>query len=454
MAMHRESGNMPHYQQQTMATSQPTVHNNHSTFANQNRFNMGQPRQHYQQQQQQQHLHPQMMGPSHCQMQQFAGATPVQGYPPPQSMLVRPPVSNVNVPAATSMQQNYPSGSNATVVNNQQAVMQQQSGQVQQQQHQQMPQHVTNQHEQPSYAQTSPSNVNRGSYEEAAFSQQQQQMQRQRHYQEQQQEQQQQQQQQQHRRGSNSQEEFHQVTRQETTLPASEESGTSAKETPDYPSNEMAPSSENTSGSASCNNDSAKDIPCERRESSTPGEIGGSPAVSISNSRPSIESKDEPVRDLEDEADDEAKLNLISKEHESDDDDVNTIQAKSGVEDDDLLSLKDTETAEEEEEEIAAQMSDSSKVPVEISSDADAQNIQPPKVLVPTGWRRLALSDAVIYYSPSGIQIKSMEEAKSYLLTDGTCKCGLECPMDINKSFDFDIKVRHILLLFYTGRYS
>lgn len=39
--------------------------------------------------------------------------------------------------------------------------------------------------------------------------------------------------------------------------------------------------------------------------------------------------------------------------------------------------------------------------------------------------------------SPSGIQLKSKDEVKSYLLKEGTCKCGLECPLNL-ESFDFD----------------
>lgn len=35
--------------------------------------------------------------------------------------------------------------------------------------------------------------------------------------------------------------------------------------------------------------------------------------------------------------------------------------------------------------------------------------------------------------SPSGTALSSLEEVKTYLLTDGTCKCGLECPLVIQK---------------------
>uniref|UniRef100_A0A8C5GJP9 Methyl-CpG binding domain protein 5 n=1 Tax=Gouania willdenowi TaxID=441366 RepID=A0A8C5GJP9_GOUWI len=40
--------------------------------------------------------------------------------------------------------------------------------------------------------------------------------------------------------------------------------------------------------------------------------------------------------------------------------------------------------------------------------------------------------------SPSGSVLSSLEQVKSYLLTDGTCKCGLECPLILHKVFNFD----------------
>uniref|UniRef100_A0A8C2XRJ2 Methyl-CpG binding domain protein 5 n=1 Tax=Cyclopterus lumpus TaxID=8103 RepID=A0A8C2XRJ2_CYCLU len=40
--------------------------------------------------------------------------------------------------------------------------------------------------------------------------------------------------------------------------------------------------------------------------------------------------------------------------------------------------------------------------------------------------------------SPSGSVLSSLEQVKIYLLTDGTCKCGLECPLILHKVFNFD----------------
>ncbi|KAJ8358932.1 hypothetical protein SKAU_G00154570 [Synaphobranchus kaupii] len=57
---------------------------------------------------------------------------------------------------------------------------------------------------------------------------------------------------------------------------------------------------------------------------------------------------------------------------------------------------------------------------------------------VPIGWRRTVESGAVAYISPSGTILSSVEEVGSYLLTDGTCKCGLECPLVVHKVFNFD----------------
>ena len=41
-------------------------------------------------------------------------------------------------------------------------------------------------------------------------------------------------------------------------------------------------------------------------------------------------------------------------------------------------------------------------------------------------------------FSPSGIQLKTLEEIKEYLATEGTCKCGLNCPLNVQNAFDFD----------------
>ena len=50
----------------------------------------------------------------------------------------------------------------------------------------------------------------------------------------------------------------------------------------------------------------------------------------------------------------------------------------------------------------------------------------------------------VVLFSPSGIELKSKEEVKEYLTREGTCKCGLECPLLLDSVFDFDVEVRFL----------
>ncbi|KPP69773.1 methyl-CpG-binding domain protein 5-like [Scleropages formosus] len=63
---------------------------------------------------------------------------------------------------------------------------------------------------------------------------------------------------------------------------------------------------------------------------------------------------------------------------------------------------------------------------------------QPPAAQVPIGWRREVGPSRVVYISPSGSVLSCLEQVKTYLLTDGTCKCGLECPLILHKVFNFD----------------
>ncbi|CAB1328581.1 unnamed protein product [Coregonus sp. 'balchen'] len=59
-----------------------------------------------------------------------------------------------------------------------------------------------------------------------------------------------------------------------------------------------------------------------------------------------------------------------------------------------------------------------------------------PPAEVPIGWQRRITHSGVVYIS--GSMLACLEQVKSYLLTDGTCKCGLECPLIIHKIFNFD----------------
>ncbi|XP_017198323.1 methyl-CpG-binding domain protein 5 isoform X4 [Oryctolagus cuniculus] len=61
-----------------------------------------------------------------------------------------------------------------------------------------------------------------------------------------------------------------------------------------------------------------------------------------------------------------------------------------------------------------------------------------PAIQVPVGWQRRVDQNGVHYVSPSGSLLSCLEQVKTYLLTDGTCKCGLECPLILPKVFNFD----------------
>ena len=54
---------------------------------------------------------------------------------------------------------------------------------------------------------------------------------------------------------------------------------------------------------------------------------------------------------------------------------------------------------------------------------------------------RASHESVLMHCSPSGTELKSMDEVKEYLLKDGTCKCGLECPLNVEATFDFDPQV-------------
>ena len=62
-------------------------------------------------------------------------------------------------------------------------------------------------------------------------------------------------------------------------------------------------------------------------------------------------------------------------------------------------------------------------------------------VTVPFGWRRVVEAGALVYYSSNGIRLSSLAQVKQYLQTDGTCKCGLECPLLVEKVFNFNPQV-------------
>lgn len=72
----------------------------------------------------------------------------------------------------------------------------------------------------------------------------------------------------------------------------------------------------------------------------------------------------------------------------------------------------------------------------------DQDGLHAAAVHVPIGWQRRVEGGRVLYLSPSGTSLSSLDEVKTYLLTDGTCKCGLECPLVIHKVFSFALGVK------------
>uniref|UniRef100_A0A6J0SCS3 Methyl-CpG-binding domain protein 6 n=1 Tax=Pogona vitticeps TaxID=103695 RepID=A0A6J0SCS3_9SAUR len=70
-------------------------------------------------------------------------------------------------------------------------------------------------------------------------------------------------------------------------------------------------------------------------------------------------------------------------------------------------------------------------------SDVDRGG-RPAVTPVPVGWQRRVEEGEVRYISPSGTSLASLEQTRAYLLADGTCKCGLECPLNVHKVFNFD----------------
>ncbi|CAL8109698.1 unnamed protein product [Orchesella dallaii] len=80
------------------------------------------------------------------------------------------------------------------------------------------------------------------------------------------------------------------------------------------------------------------------------------------------------------------------------------------------------------------------------------------RVSIPKGWKREVLKGAsndngnsnntntsgVLYISPSDTKIRNLDELKNYIGSDGTCKCGLSCPLRLEVAFSFDPKVTNM----------
>ncbi|CAL1534808.1 unnamed protein product, partial [Lymnaea stagnalis] len=63
------------------------------------------------------------------------------------------------------------------------------------------------------------------------------------------------------------------------------------------------------------------------------------------------------------------------------------------------------------------------------------------KVKVPYSWQRKLENGIIEYLSPSGVVLQSLDQICRYLLSDTTCKCGLECPLQVDTFFSFDPEV-------------
>ncbi|XP_052900657.1 mucin-4 isoform X2 [Anopheles moucheti] len=57
------------------------------------------------------------------------------------------------------------------------------------------------------------------------------------------------------------------------------------------------------------------------------------------------------------------------------------------------------------------------------------------------GWRRILRNKVIVYISPSNTVLHNYEQVKEYLLSSGTCKCGLPCPFNPELFFQFDAQI-------------
>ncbi|CAF3229583.1 unnamed protein product [Rotaria sp. Silwood2] len=58
---------------------------------------------------------------------------------------------------------------------------------------------------------------------------------------------------------------------------------------------------------------------------------------------------------------------------------------------------------------------------------------------VPYGWqRRILATDIVVYLSPTNTILDSLDSVRHYIESPTSCKCGLQCPLIIDKVFNFD----------------
>lgn len=108
--------------------------------------------------------------------------------------------------------------------------------------------------------------------------------------------------------------------------------------------------------------------------------------------------------------------------------------------------LNDQPTITNEQQPQIVQQTKTSK-----KSNSASRRVNPgskqPQLEIPIGWTRTIESEPsqqqqqqliVVYTSPSGVQLRSYQEVRAYLLCENTCKCGLQCPLNIYTTFNFN----------------
>ncbi|XP_049537408.1 uncharacterized protein LOC125952111 isoform X3 [Anopheles darlingi] len=65
---------------------------------------------------------------------------------------------------------------------------------------------------------------------------------------------------------------------------------------------------------------------------------------------------------------------------------------------------------------------------------------------VAPGWRRVLRNQVIVYISPSEKMLYNLKQVREYLLSTGTCKCGLPCPFHPDVFFQFDCQIPNLML--------
>lgn len=75
------------------------------------------------------------------------------------------------------------------------------------------------------------------------------------------------------------------------------------------------------------------------------------------------------------------------------------------------------------------------------TGNANGPNLTLPPIFVPKGWNRILEKDGITYVSPNKSRLRHHDDLVNYLLSESTCKCGLECPLKPEEVFSFNPKV-------------